>query len=433
MGDAITLLLTNITQLITLQNGLVPRVGPSMAKIGLVEDGAVAISGSRIVAAGPVDAVRSQCPAGKSTRVIDCRGRVVTPGFIDSHTHPVFADFRLDEYELRTEGVSYQEIAKRGGGIVSSLSGVRHASEEDLLSRSLRRLDGFLLHGTTTIEAKSGYGLTLMDEKKSLRVIRRLGELHPLDLVPTFLGAHAVPPESAGRKAEYIDRIVREMIPEIARKEMARFCDVFMEEGYFDGKETKKILSTAQSFGLGTKIHADELSPMGGAELAAGIGAVSADHLVCVSENGMRAMAERGVIAVLLPGTTFFLGSKRYAPAREMIDLGVPVALASDFNPGSCPTRNLQQILSLAVTQMAVKPAEAMTAVTINAACAVDMEEDVGTLEPGKQADIAIFATEDFREIPYLFGSNHCETVIKRGKVVVEGGRLVGIVQGTVV
>jgi imidazolonepropionase len=353
---------------------------------------------------------------------IDCRGRVVVPGFIDPHTHPVFTKFRLDEYEMRTAGMSYQEIAGRGGGIISSVKGVRSATEKDLYELALPRLDRFLDHGTTTIEAKSGYGLSIEDELKSLRVIALLEERHPIDIVPTFLGAHAIPPEYKADRKGYLDLITREMIPKIAGENLAEYCDIFVEEGYFTVEEAKELLEIAAEKGIKGRVHADELSPSGGAELAAEVGATTADHLVHISEAGMKAMAEQRVIAVLLPGTTFFLGSRSFAPARKMIDSGVPVALATDFNPGSSTTLNLQHVMSIAVTQMGVSPAEALTAVTLNAACAVGREKRVGSIERGKQADLAILDVEDFREIPYICGVNHCQTVIKRGEIVVEKG-----------
>ena len=424
-----SLLLTDANQLITLGGGRVPKVSSEMKELGIIEGGSVAISGSQIVDVGQGEGFKRRYPVDSNARVIDCRGKTVVPGFIDSHTHPIFSAFRLDEYEMRTAGVSYREIAERGGGINDSINGVRRASEDELLKVSLRRLDGFLLHGTTTIEAKSGYGLTLEDELKSLRVIARLGRLHPLDIVPTFLGAHAIPPEFSDDRRGYLDLITGEMIPRIAKEELARYCDVFVEEGYFTRGEARELLKVATGVGLRGRVHADELSAMGGAELAAEVGAITADHLVYISEDGISAMAERGVIAVLLPGTTFFLGSKKYAPAREMIDRGVPVALATDFNPGSSTTLNLQQVMSIAVTQMGISPAEALTAVTINAACAVGMEDVVGSIKRGKSADMAILGVEDFREVSYVFGLNHCETVIKRGKVVVERGEISAVVR----
>ncbi len=427
MKEELSLLLTNATQLITLAGGSTPRISSEMKELGIIEGGSVAVSGSRIVDVGTERELKGRCLVNPNTCVIDCRNKIVVPGFIDSHTHPVFSTFRLDEYEMRTAGVSYQEIAERGGGINASVSGVRKASEEELLKTSLHRLDGFLMHGTTTIEAKSGYGLTLEDELKSLRIISRLGRLHPLDLVPTFLGAHAIPPEFSDNRGGYLELIKGEMIPRIAKEELAAYCDVFVEEGYFTRDEAREILKVAADAGMRGRVHADELSGMGGAELAAELGAITADHLVYISEGGIAAMAEQGVIAVLLPGTTFFLGSKDYAPAREMIDQGVPLALATDFNPGSCTTLNLQQIMSIAVTQLGISPAEALTSVTVNAACAIGMENVLGSIEIEKNADLTILDVEDFREISYVFGLNYCDTVIKRGKVVVEGGEIAAV------
>ncbi len=424
MNEDITLLLTSASQLLTMGGLDTPRTSGAMRELGIIEGGSVAVSGSRIAGVGAEEELRERFRVGSGARVIDCRGKVVAPGFVDPHTHPVFRDFRLDEYEMRTAGSSYQEIATRGGGIVSSVKGVRNTSEEELLRIAVLRLEGFLRHGTTTIEAKSGYGLSLEDELKLLRVISRLETFQPLEVVPTFLGAHAIPPEYSGERREYLDVIIHDMLPKIAGEKLARFCDIFVEIGYFNIDEGRELLTAARKVGLKGRVHADELSSSGGAELAAEVGAVSADHLVYISEEGMKAMAEKGLIATLLPGTTFFLGLGDYAPAREIIDHGVPVALATDFNPGSCTTQNMQCVMAIAVTQMGVSPAEAMTAATINAACALCMEDVIGSVEEGKQADLAVFDAEDYREIPYLFGRNHCGTVIKRGRVVVEEGRI---------
>ncbi len=423
MSDVPSLYLKEASQLVTVATGGAPRAGGAMGELGIIPGGSVAVSGGRITGIGSEGELRERCTVGPRTKVLDCRGKVVLPGLVDSHTHPVFVGFRLEEYEMRSRGASYQEIARAGGGIASSVREVRAASEEELARCILPRLDRFLLHGASTIEAKSGYGLSLKDELKSLRVIKRLGRLHPIDVVPTFLGAHAFPPEYTGDHRAYMDVLISEMIPKIAEEGLAEYCDVFVEEGYFSVDEGKDILRAATAAGLKGRVHADELSAMGAAELAAQSGAVSADHLVYVSDEGIRSMARGGVIAVLLPGTTFFLGSRRYAPARRLIDGGVPVALATDFNPGSSTTLNLQQIMTIAVTHMGMTAVEALSATTINAACAVGMDSLVGSIEVGKLADLAIFDVEDYREIPYIFGENHCEAVIKRGRVVVEGGR----------
>ena len=417
MRGAITLLLRDAAQLVTMGTGRVPRVGDDMEELGIIEGGSVAISGSTIVDSGPMAEVEKRNIVGPGTSVIECHGQVITPGFVDSHTHPVFREFRVDEYEMRSAGMSYQDIASKGGGIASSVRGVRDNPEEDLLERCENRLDGFIGHGTTTIEAKSGYGLTSVDEVKSLRIINELGRRHSLDMVPTFLGAHAVPPEYVDNRRGYLDLLIEEMIPTIAGEGLAEYCDVFVEKGYYTVDEARELLTAAAASGMRGRVHADELSSGGGAELAAEMGAITADHLVHVSETGIRAMAARGVIAVLLPGTTFFLGSKKYAPVRKMIEQGIAVPLATDFSPGSCTTLNLQEIMSIAVTQMGVSPAEALTFVTVNGACAVGMEGVVGSIERGKRADLAIVETGDYREISYLFGINHCTTGIKVGVV----------------
>jgi len=423
--EDVTLLLADAAQIVTLRGESRPRVSGEMREIGIVPGGSVAVSGTRIVEVGSMGEIKKRQEIGPGTRVIDCRGKVVTPGLIDPHTHPVFAVFRLDEYEMRSAGVIYQDIFARGGGIGASVRALRGASREDLYSSALPRLDRFLLHGTTTIEAKSGYGLTLEDELKTLRVIADLKGGQPLDIIPTFLGAHAVPPEFAGNREGFLDLIAREMIPAVAKEGLARYFDCFVEENYFAVREAKELFRMAGEAGLRARVHADELTPMGGAELAAEVGAITADHLVRVSKQGIAEMARCGVIAVLLPGTTFFLGSKNYAPARAVIDGQVPVALGTDFNPGTCPTQNLQEIMALAVTQMRMTPAEALAAATINAAFAVEKGDVVGSIEVGKRADLAVFDVGDYREIPYLFGQNHCETVVKRGSVVVERGRIV--------
>ncbi len=349
--------------------------------------------------------------------IIDATGKTVLPGFIDSHTHLLFAGWREDEFEQRLHGLSYQEIAARGGGINATVERVRQASKDELKRLARSRLDHFLRFGVTTVEVKSGYGLTLADEVKCLEAIAELNAEGPLELVPTFLGAHAVPSEFRGDRDGYLRLLVDEMLPEVARQRLAEFCDVFCETGVFSVADSERILRRAQDLGLGLKLHADELSPLGGAELAARLGAVSADHLLCVTDAGIDALAAAGTVATLLPGTAFFLGLP-YAPARRLIQRGVAVALASDCNPVTCPTENLPLVGAMACMQMQMLPVEAVTALTLNAAAALGRSDRIGSLEVGKQADLVIFDVPDYRHLFYHFGVNHVWRVIKRGRVV---------------
>jgi imidazolonepropionase len=341
----------------------------------------------------------------------------VLPGLIDSHTHLIFAGSREDEFALRLQGKTYQEIAAEGGGINATVRRVRQASTEDLKALARPRLQRMLQFGVTTIEVKSGYGLSLADEVKCLEAIAALNAEGPLELAPTFLGAHAVPPEYQDDRAGYIRLLCERMLPEIARNGLAEFCDVFCEKGVFSVAESEAILRRARELGLKLKVHADELSPLGGAELAARMGAVSADHLLCVTEAGIEALAKAGTVATLLPGTAFFLGVP-YAPARKLIERGVTVALATDCNPGTCPTENLPLIGAMACTQMKMRPHEVVTALTQTAALAVNRADRIGSLEVGKQADLVIFDVPDYRRLFYHFGVNHVWRVVKRGRVV---------------
>jgi imidazolonepropionase len=391
-----------------------------MEELGIIDDGCVAARSGRIVAVGKTEDILKRTFLMEGGVEIDASGKVVMPGFVDPHTHPVFVGSREDEFEMRIRGTTYQEIAQQGGGIRSTVRKVREASKEELLQSALPRLDRMMRYGTTTVEAKSGYGLSLQDEIKMLEVIRELNERHPIDLVPTFLGAHEIPDEYRDRKEDYVDLVIEEMIPVVSKRGLAEFCDIFCEEGVFDIAESRRILRAAGEAGLKVKLHADELSPCGGAELAAEMKAVSADHLVAVSDKGIEALHEKGVIAVLLPGTTFSLGLKTYAPARRMIAKGVPVALATDMNPGSCLTESMPIILTLACVMMRMTPAEAITAATINAACAIHREGSVGSLDVGKQADVVVWDMPTVRYLPYHFGVNLVETVIKDGKIAVD-------------
>ena len=390
-----------------------------MGDLGVIEDGAIAVRAERIAAVGASKEVLRQVNLSEDGIEIEASGKVVMPGFVDPHTHPVFIGSREDEFELRIKGATYQEIAQKGGGIRSTVRKVRKASREELFEAAIPRLDRMMEHGTTTIEAKSGYGLSLEDELKLLEIIRDLHHRHSMDLVPTFLGAHEIPDEYQNKKSEYVELIIREMIPAVAERGLAEFCDIFCEDGVFDVNESRRILTAAKEAGLKLKLHADELSPFGGAELAADLKATSADHLVAVSDSGMKALKSHGVMAVLLPGTTFSLGLQKCAPARKMINEGIPVALATDMNPGSCRTESMAIIMTLACVMMRMTPAEAITAATINAAFAVDRGDSVGSLEVGKKADFVIWDIPHYRYLPYHFGVNLVEMVIKNGTVVV--------------
>jgi imidazolonepropionase len=421
----IDLIVRNAKQLLTLRGGSeAPRKGPEMTDLGLIEDGAVAVQGDHIAAVGSDREVSRQISIGSHTVIIDASDRVVLPGFVDPHTHPVFAGTREEEFELRLKGVSYPEIAAAGGGIRSSVRRLRQATAEQLRREALPRLDRFLSHGTTTIEAKSGYGLDLANELKSLEVIAQLNREHPLDLVPTFLGAHEVPDEYRKDRQAYIRLIVEEMIPRVAASDLAEFCDIFCERDVFDVAESRRILTAAREAGLKLKLHADELAASGGSRVAAELEAVSADHLVYTDAEGIAGMAAAGVIPVLLPGTTFFLQGERYAPAREMIAAGLPVALATDLNPGSCMTESMPMILTLACLKMGLLPAEAICAATVNAAWAVDRGRMVGSLEKGKRADLVIWKMGSYKVLPYHYGVNLVDVVVKSGRVVYRDGQI---------
>jgi imidazolonepropionase len=414
------LLLRNIAQIVTLRGGPIPRVGSSMSELGIIENGALLIHGDRIVWVGPTKEIPVREP-GIRYQTLDGVGLdlLALPGFVDSHTHPIFAGNRVEEYDLRIQGRSCREIAASGGGINSSVEQLRSATANQLLDKAERYFRHFLSHGTTTIEAKSGYGLRLEDEIKILQVLAALRERNRLEIVPTFLGAHAVPEEFANSREEYVRNIVEVMIPRVVQEGLAQFCDVFCEEGHFTVDEARAILLAARNAGLGLRIHADKLGHSGGAKLAAELRASSADHLQWISDSDIEALKNAGTVATLLPGAAFNLGMMQYAPARKLIAAGVPVALATDFNPGSCFTMNMQLILAFACTQMRMTPAEAITAATINSAYSLGLADRLGTLEEGKQADIVLMDVPDYRELPYFFGVNHCVVTIKKGNIVI--------------
>ncbi len=395
----------NCSQLVTLAGPRRPRVGDEMRKLAVIPDGALRVRDGRILAAGPRAEIEPGIRPG--TSIVDAGGRVVLPGFVDAHTHPVFAGTRTGEFELRAEGVTYSEIAAADGGIRKTVRLTREASEDELLDSARRYQQWFLRCGTTMIEAKSGYGLSTEAELKILRVIRSLGEGAPAPsprYVPTFLGAHEIPTEYRGRTTEYADLIIHEMLPQVAAGRLAEYCDVFCDPDVFAVEEARAILSAARGLGMGLRIHACQFQSGGAAQLAAELRTVTADHLECASEADIRNLAAAGVQPVLLPGSVYSLGSHGYAAARLMIWLGMPVALATDFNPGSSPTASMPMILSLACTQMKMTPAEAVCAATINAAYSLGRGGEAGSLEPGKLADFVIHDCGDYRELAYFFG-----------------------------
>ena len=421
------LLITGASQLVTLAGPDRPRVGAEMREIGVIADGAALVRAGEIAAVGRSSEIERA--AGPQAERIDARGRVVMPAFVDAHTHPVFAGTREDEYEMRALGRAYQEIAARGGGIRSTVRKTRAASEQELFEMALPRARWFLEHGTATIEAKSGYGLTVEDELKILRVIRRLGSETPLETVPTFLGAHEIPDEYRGdagqgvSREDYIRLVIEEMLPRVAAEGLALYADIFCESHVFTTEESRRVLGRAKELGLGLRLHAEQLSLSGGGKLAAELEAATADHLEWIDEEGIETLKQAGVLAVLLPGAVFNLGLSRYAPARAMIEAGLGLVLATDFNPGSSPTPSMQMALSIACAQMRMTPAEAITAATFNAACSLGLGSRLGSIEPGKQADIVVFDCGDYRQIPYFFGINHVSVVIKKGRVVVDRRR----------
>lgn len=404
------------TKVITNLSGIITPIAQlPFGQLHIQEDCAIIIETDTIKGIIP----ESQLNFDKAdSEIIDGKGCWALPGYVDPHTHPVFYKTREAEFEMRIKGKSYEEIAQMGGGIRNSVRDFRKASNEELTEITYQRMKQFLYYGTTTIEAKSGYGLSLKDELRSLRILRKVSKILPITIVPTFLGAHEIPDEFQNKRELYIDLIIKEMIPAVADENLAEFCDVFTEEHVFTIQESERILETAKEYGLQPKIHADELSYSGGAELAAKVKAISADHLLMVSDEGISAMKKNNVIPVLLPGTAFFLGKNRYAPARKLIDVGLPVALATDYNPGSSFTQNMNLILSIACTQMRMLPAEVLWASTLNSARAINRNNEYGSLEINKKADITLMNIPNYQYIPYHYGMNHVVTVIKHGNTV---------------
>ena len=388
-----------------------------MRELSIIADGAMLVGGGRITQVGRREEIEPLI--GVDCEVVDAGGRVVLPGFVDAHTHPVFAGMRAGEFEERASGVTYQEIAARGGGIQATVRTTREATLDELVAAGKRYADWFLRTGTTTVEAKSGYGLTLEDELKILRAIKRVDSENPLRYVPTFLGAHDIPPEYKSRREQYVSLLIDEMLPQVAAEKLAEYCDVFCEEKVFTTDEARKILSAARSHGLGLRMHADQLALSGGAKLAAELGTVTADHLEHTDAEGIAALQSAGVQPVLLPGSVYALGSSRYPAAREMIAAGLAVVLATDFNPGSSPTPSMTMILSLASTHLKMTPAESITAATINAAYTLNRGGTIGSLEPGKFADFVIHDCADYRELAYFFGIEHAWQVYAGGQQVI--------------
>jgi len=408
-----TLAVVNCMQVVTLAGPARPRVGPELRELGIIANGGMFVRDGRIERVGTTAEIEPLVEA--NTTVVT--GDILMPGFVDAHTHPVFSGTRVEEFEERAQGATYQEIAARGGGIQSTVNATRATYDEMLAYEAFRYAEWFLRSGTTTIEAKSGYGLSLDKELMILRVIKLLAGYSRLRYVPTFLGAHSVPPEYSSRREQYVSLIIDEMLPAVAQEKLAEYCDVFCEENVFTTDEAWRILTAARCHGLGLRIHADQLSLSGGAQLAAELGTVTADHLEHTDAAGIAALKRANVQPVLLPGSVYALGSSRYPAAREMIDAGLPVVLATDFNPGSSPTPSIPMILSLAATQMKMTPAEAITATTINAAYSLNRGHEIGSLEPGKIADFVLHEGCDYRELAYFFGIQHATDVYCQGKL----------------
>ena len=415
MKPTADLIITNANELLTISgHSEKPKTGDQMDELGIIKNGWLAVSKDKIIACGNLKQVLAQISTTSETIQIDATGKVVMPGFIDCHTHLVFGGSREAEFEQRIKGANYLDILRSGGGILNTVRSTRTASKAELIKTSSGHLDTMLEFGTTTVEAKSGYGLTIDSELKQLQVIKELNDLHPIDIIPTFL-VHTTPPEFSSSQ-EYVDFVINSMLPRM--QSMAEYCDIFCEQDVFDIEQSRQVLTAAKNLGFKLKIHADQLNDTGGALLAASLYATSASHLDHISNVGIEKMADSGAIAVLIPGASFFLNSDTYPPALEMISKGVAVALATDFNPGSCPTESMQIILTLACLHMNMSPAQAICAATINAAHALDRADTIGSLEVGKQADIIILSVPNFKFIPYHFGVNNVETVIKKGVIV---------------
>ncbi len=417
-------IIINAAELLTLSGAShSPKLRTNLGDLGIIENGAVAIQENQILAVGTTKEIKKLVRPGSRPLIIDAEGQTVLPGFVDPHAHLAFMGSREKEFVQKVQGASYLDILEAGGGINVTVKATRKASRRTLVRFGQKTLNRMLQYGTTTLEGKSGYGLDPKQEYKQLLAIRDLNLIHPIDVVPTFLGAHVVPSKYKENPETYVDLIIKNMIPTVAKKEMAEFCDVFAEKGVFDIDQSRRILLAGKEWGLTPKVHADEMTPLGGAELAAEVGAISADHLLKVSDKGIRALAESKVVAVLLPATAFVLMEKEYAPARKMIKAGVPVALATDYNP-NCMSESMQLTLTLACLNMKMTPAEAISAATINAAHAINRAHIVGSIEPNKQADIIIMDVPNHESIPYHFGINLVDRVLKAGRLLVDKGQI---------
>jgi imidazolonepropionase len=414
------LFLDNAAQLLTLAGSPVPRRGRALGELGIIRDGALLAWRDKILRVGKTRELAAEARRLKA-EFIDCRGRVVMPGFVDSHTHLVFASSRVEDFERRVCGASYDEIARAGGGIAFSARQVSRAPERDLVAQACRFLDEFAAHGTTTVEVKSGYGLDVANEIKTLRVIQRLQQTSSLELIPTLLAAHALPAQYRRRPQAYLRLILQRLIPQVGEWRLARFIDCFCDGGAFSVEQCRQVFAAGARYGLVPRIHAEQLARTGACRLAVELGAASADHLDHVTDADIQVLAQSDVVATLLPGANFHLGLRQYPPARKLIEAGAIVALATDFNPGTSPTLNMQFVLSLACSQMRMTPAEAVSAATINAAYSLRLADRLGSLEPGKQADATVMDVSDYREIPYYFAWNHCAMTVKRGQVVYSG------------
>ena len=413
------LFLYDASQLLTLAGLPAPRRGSGLGELGLIEDGAVLTQGQRILGVGKTRRLVKEARS-LHARFIDCSGCVMMPGFVDSHTHLLFAGSRVDDFVLRVGGKSCPEIAAAGGGIRYSARLLRRASPAHLVRQATGFLRGMAEHGTTTVEVKSGYGLDVKNELKILEAVQEIKKLSELELVPTLLAAHALPPAFQNRPAHFVERIIRDLVPHVARRKLAEFIDCFCERGAFTAQQCHRVLEAGAQFGLRPRIHAEQLSHFGGTKVAVDLEVASADHLDHVTPAEIRALSRSNVAATLVPGSNFFLGLNRYAPARRLIDAGAIVALATDFNPGTCPCLNMQFILSLASFALGMTPAESIAASTLNAAYALRRDDRLGSIEPGKQADLAVMDVDDYRKIAYYFALNHCVLTVKRGRVIYE-------------
>lgn len=418
------ILFQHASEILTMK-GVGPRTQEAMRELHIERDASLLIDGEQIIAIGPLEELqRTHAAVIEQAHVIDARGKVIMPGLVDCHTHLVHGGTREHEFQMRLEGKTYMDIMNAGGGIHATTSMTQQASFDELYDKTMRHLNTFLQHGVTTVEAKSGYGLNWETEEKQLLVAKKLHETHAVDVVSTFMGAHAVPKAYKGNEDAFVDLIIDDMLPKVAAQQLAEFNDVFCEHGVFTPEQSRRILEAGKRYGLTPKIHADEIEPYEGAELAAEVGAISAEHLLVASDKGIDDLAKAGTIAVLLPGTAFFLRAP-FARGRLMIDRGVAVAISTDFNPGSSPTISLPFIMNLACVNMGMTMEEVLIATTVNAAYAINRGDTIGTLEAGKQADVVMLNVPNYKQMQYYYGMNHTHTVVKRGRIVVENGALV--------